>query len=831
MINQISSEMRISAADLANTNTDCLWNVLAKRTDDGSGLSDTVRFYPTDHGQIIRVRVEMGPFRIAYVDVTVLFRDQVTVDCPTSVIVLVGDPVSYNDLASSPETPGLMFMGGRGSDRNTHVSYETFDEPGIRPTCLSVWPIESAGCACEFDIIVLPQPDTTPVVCVDTFRTTGYTCPSDLLQVVGGIPEGQRAGFLFSDGPFFDCVRFPFSMSVPVCLFYESGMPVPNTECNPYILVTTDPQPEATCQQNLPSSVEEGESICVSLQNFSNTSEDDYVRTTGPDGSVYEGCFIPDLSGLYTIFLLDASGQPYEGVKCQFTLDVKPFICSNERVLKCPSYPIRTTPSEQWSADTISFTANLRQNESVRFASGETVTNFTVSGDLQIELVNALNEVVLTCNFQVEILEETTCELFVCNNTTVIVGDEATPADISTSTYENGTTSIIVMGELQQYVVVNTMEIVRVVHLIGVDTVGSCQSTINVLECDSNPEPELNCIPKTLETGNWYTIAELTVDNPLPEGYVALFIHPDGSPAGNVFRPLYTGTLQIGIYDLENQIFLDEHRCTFNIIVGAVINSCPNDAVQASVGDTFTLTGDEPIVTGTNLPDSARLVFVYQVDGTKVVDTILTITDATESVAICVRLYSGEILTSPECRITFDVTQEITCTCPNRITLDGRTVTAAEEAAVQGLQSGQSIQFVIHQNSLMGETLDSLPGSMVLQIGVVENGVVIRLLCNVFIIVPSHLASPEDVSAKQSNAEDGLVIYPNPASDFVSLRADESGSILITDMNGKMKLEQRVEDQLKIDLFNYPTGMYIVTLIADNGDVSTKKLSRVKSIE
>ncbi len=73
-----------------------------------------------------------------------------------------------------------------------------------------------------------------------------------------------------------------------------------------------------------------------------------------------------------------------------------------------------------------------------------------------------------------------------------------------------------------------------------------------------------------------------------------------------------------------------------------------------------------------------------------------------------------------------------------------------------------------------------------------------------------------------------IVVYPNPAKDFVTLTGVENSTIAIFDVTGKMmeKLET-VSPTQTINVANYAEGLYLIQIMNGN-NISTKKLNIVR---
>lgn len=74
-----------------------------------------------------------------------------------------------------------------------------------------------------------------------------------------------------------------------------------------------------------------------------------------------------------------------------------------------------------------------------------------------------------------------------------------------------------------------------------------------------------------------------------------------------------------------------------------------------------------------------------------------------------------------------------------------------------------------------------------------------------------------------------LKIYPNPTSDFVYVKAPSKGSILLYSLTGQLLKAADIDGiELSIDLTNYPSGIYIIKWIGQNGAGLSQKLVVVK---
>ncbi len=74
------------------------------------------------------------------------------------------------------------------------------------------------------------------------------------------------------------------------------------------------------------------------------------------------------------------------------------------------------------------------------------------------------------------------------------------------------------------------------------------------------------------------------------------------------------------------------------------------------------------------------------------------------------------------------------------------------------------------------------------------------------------------------NNESDIIIYPNPASDYIKIQSSiELGTITVTDMVGKIILQTKSRaEQEQINIKTLPDGVYFVTFL-NNGIQNTKK--------
>ena len=70
-----------------------------------------------------------------------------------------------------------------------------------------------------------------------------------------------------------------------------------------------------------------------------------------------------------------------------------------------------------------------------------------------------------------------------------------------------------------------------------------------------------------------------------------------------------------------------------------------------------------------------------------------------------------------------------------------------------------------------------------------------------------------------------ISVYPNPSRDVFSINSDARGSIVIYDVMGKIIKTKNLDLGItKLDLSNYPNGIYLMKVINDSNQTKTMKL-------
>jgi len=86
-------------------------------------------------------------------------------------------------------------------------------------------------------------------------------------------------------------------------------------------------------------------------------------------------------------------------------------------------------------------------------------------------------------------------------------------------------------------------------------------------------------------------------------------------------------------------------------------------------------------------------------------------------------------------------------------------------------------------------------------------------------------SSSIETSTKKMIFEDGITIFPNPASDYIIINnyeTEQNCLIEILDLTGKILISDRQKSKVyKLDLGNIKSGQYIVRLSYDNRSVNS----------
>jgi hypothetical protein len=89
--------------------------------------------------------------------------------------------------------------------------------------------------------------------------------------------------------------------------------------------------------------------------------------------------------------------------------------------------------------------------------------------------------------------------------------------------------------------------------------------------------------------------------------------------------------------------------------------------------------------------------------------------------------------------------------------------------------------------------------------------------------------SPETMSATEDAAADPILLYPNPATDAVTISVPEPFSelqIIITDASGIAVLQKDVINGSTLPLTGLPAGVYTLQARMPDGRVRTGKMGK-----
>jgi hypothetical protein len=75
--------------------------------------------------------------------------------------------------------------------------------------------------------------------------------------------------------------------------------------------------------------------------------------------------------------------------------------------------------------------------------------------------------------------------------------------------------------------------------------------------------------------------------------------------------------------------------------------------------------------------------------------------------------------------------------------------------------------------------------------------------------------------------DEGLVVFPNPASETIQIVVPAQRYVKITDMLGRVILFELVEDLIIVDIGHYPSAVYFVSAISKYGTEVTKKIVKI----
>jgi N-acetylneuraminic acid mutarotase len=80
---------------------------------------------------------------------------------------------------------------------------------------------------------------------------------------------------------------------------------------------------------------------------------------------------------------------------------------------------------------------------------------------------------------------------------------------------------------------------------------------------------------------------------------------------------------------------------------------------------------------------------------------------------------------------------------------------------------------------------------------------------------------------RETNVNDNYKIYPNPATDYIEIvneSADNFDQVLVSDLSGKILIDQKVFSSQKLTLDNFENGLYLITILDENKIIYTEKI-------
>lgn len=82
--------------------------------------------------------------------------------------------------------------------------------------------------------------------------------------------------------------------------------------------------------------------------------------------------------------------------------------------------------------------------------------------------------------------------------------------------------------------------------------------------------------------------------------------------------------------------------------------------------------------------------------------------------------------------------------------------------------------------------------------------------------------SLETLSSNSNNmSKSDIIVYPNPTSDYINISSDQVKEITVLDFTGKILFKSASK---KVNLFNLPSGVYVLKATLNNGKSISKKI-------
>ena len=84
----------------------------------------------------------------------------------------------------------------------------------------------------------------------------------------------------------------------------------------------------------------------------------------------------------------------------------------------------------------------------------------------------------------------------------------------------------------------------------------------------------------------------------------------------------------------------------------------------------------------------------------------------------------------------------------------------------------------------------------------------------------------EVLSIETPNANLLIKIFPNPMSEilYITHPTEDSFKIRIADINGKVLVEKIITKKIPIEVAQYPSGMYLISIITKDKNTNTYKI-------
>ncbi len=71
-----------------------------------------------------------------------------------------------------------------------------------------------------------------------------------------------------------------------------------------------------------------------------------------------------------------------------------------------------------------------------------------------------------------------------------------------------------------------------------------------------------------------------------------------------------------------------------------------------------------------------------------------------------------------------------------------------------------------------------------------------------------------------------ISIFPNPANDFVNITTKNNGNLQLIDINGKVLINTKVNNNIKIDISDLYNGIYLIKYTTASNIINQKLIIR-----